>query len=233
MPSHKTLKSVARSLADSFTSLMNFAGDDYVMGHAVLAAWQTGATEFRVDLLTGSPTHPFHLCPKLPSRSPATWPSSPASFEAPTPTWPSSHPPSWRHDRSGHSTPGAAEVLRVAVCLHGEHHRRPRQALRTHGLRLVVAGKFPRSRLRDSHQRRIVSAGPTLDSGRVLVTSTSTGSRHSARRLRSGSCRAGQLQLQLQLHTDAVSGSRYATRRRLVGTGAVGRCRPDTTRRNR
>jgi len=31
MPSYKTLKSVARSFADSFTSLMNYRMDDYVM----------------------------------------------------------------------------------------------------------------------------------------------------------------------------------------------------------
>ena len=31
MASHKTLKSVVRSMVDSFTSLMNYSGDDYVM----------------------------------------------------------------------------------------------------------------------------------------------------------------------------------------------------------
>ena len=50
MASHKTLKSVATSLAQSFTSLMNYSGDDYVTGHLVYAAWQTGGTECRVDL---------------------------------------------------------------------------------------------------------------------------------------------------------------------------------------
>ncbi len=54
MASHKTLKSVVRSLAESFTSLMNYHTDDYVMGHVVLAAWSTGARELRVDLLTGA-----------------------------------------------------------------------------------------------------------------------------------------------------------------------------------
>lgn len=53
MPQHKTLKSVVRSAAESFVSLMNYRGDDYVMGHVVLAAWMTGAREFRVNLLTG------------------------------------------------------------------------------------------------------------------------------------------------------------------------------------
>jgi hypothetical protein len=51
--SHKTLKSVVRSMVDSFTSLMNYSGDDYVMGHIVYAAWATGGTELRVDLMTG------------------------------------------------------------------------------------------------------------------------------------------------------------------------------------
>jgi len=54
MATHETLKSVVRSVAESFTSLMNYSGDDYVMGHVVRAAWQTSATEFRVDLLTGA-----------------------------------------------------------------------------------------------------------------------------------------------------------------------------------
>ena len=53
MPSHKVLVSVVRSVAESFTSLMNHEGGDYVMGHLVRAAWSTGATEIQVDLLTG------------------------------------------------------------------------------------------------------------------------------------------------------------------------------------
>ncbi len=53
MASHKTLKSVVRGLAESFTSLMNYWGDDYAMGHVVYAAWVTGGTILRVDLVTG------------------------------------------------------------------------------------------------------------------------------------------------------------------------------------
>jgi hypothetical protein len=53
VPSRKTLKSVAHNTAESFASLMNYSGSDYVMGHAVAAAWETGVTLFRVDLLTG------------------------------------------------------------------------------------------------------------------------------------------------------------------------------------
>ena len=54
MASHKRLKGVVRSLAESFTSLMNYRDGDYIMGHVVLAAWSTGARELRVDLLTGA-----------------------------------------------------------------------------------------------------------------------------------------------------------------------------------
>lgn len=53
MASHKTLKSVVRSLAESFTSLMNYSGDDYVLGHLVYTAWKTGATTCHVDLING------------------------------------------------------------------------------------------------------------------------------------------------------------------------------------
>lgn len=53
MPTHKVLKSVVRSLADSFTSLMNYADDDYVMGHLLTAARTTGVNRLDVDLLTG------------------------------------------------------------------------------------------------------------------------------------------------------------------------------------
>lgn len=54
MTSRKPLKSVVTSLAQSFTSLMNYSGDDYVLGHIVRAAWSTGATRLRVDLLRGA-----------------------------------------------------------------------------------------------------------------------------------------------------------------------------------
>jgi len=42
MASHKSLKSVVRSMVDSFTSLMNHAGDDYrgkVYAHEVNEWW--------------------------------------------------------------------------------------------------------------------------------------------------------------------------------------------------
>jgi hypothetical protein len=53
LASHKTLNGVVRSVAESFVSLMNYWDDDYVMGHVVRAAWATGATDLKADLLTG------------------------------------------------------------------------------------------------------------------------------------------------------------------------------------
>ncbi len=56
MASHKKLQSVSRSVADSFTSLMNYVGDDYVMGHLLKAARSSGASRLDVDLLSGVAT---------------------------------------------------------------------------------------------------------------------------------------------------------------------------------
>jgi hypothetical protein len=53
MPSHKVLKGIVRSFVESFASSMNYSEDDYVMGHIVEAARRTGATELRVNILTG------------------------------------------------------------------------------------------------------------------------------------------------------------------------------------
>lgn len=53
MAGRKVLKGVVNNVVHSFVSLMNYAGDDYVMGHVVFAAWATGETEIRVDLLGG------------------------------------------------------------------------------------------------------------------------------------------------------------------------------------
>ena len=53
MPRHKTLKSVARSIADSFISGLNYRDDDYVMGHLVVAAQRTESSVLEVDLLSG------------------------------------------------------------------------------------------------------------------------------------------------------------------------------------
>jgi hypothetical protein len=53
MASHKKLQSVSRSVADSFTSLMNYSANDYVMGHLLKAARTTGISRLDVDLLSG------------------------------------------------------------------------------------------------------------------------------------------------------------------------------------
>jgi hypothetical protein len=53
MPRYKALKSVAYSLGHSSTSLMNYARDDYVMGHLLRFARATGRDTLIVDLMTG------------------------------------------------------------------------------------------------------------------------------------------------------------------------------------
>jgi hypothetical protein len=53
MARHKPLKSVARSIAHSFTSGLNYEDDDYVMGHLVEIAQRTGSSAFEIDILSG------------------------------------------------------------------------------------------------------------------------------------------------------------------------------------
>lgn len=53
MPKRKVLKSVARSVADSFTSLMNYFEDDYVLSHIVAAGRDSGESNLHVDLISG------------------------------------------------------------------------------------------------------------------------------------------------------------------------------------
>ena len=53
MKSYKIMKSIAHNLGHSFTSLMNYHGDDYVMGHILRAARSTGKEKLEIDLLTG------------------------------------------------------------------------------------------------------------------------------------------------------------------------------------
>lgn len=65
MAKRKTLTSAAHNTAHSFASLMNYVGDDYVLGHIVQAAWATGATELRVDLLTGATNKSPLLVPEV------------------------------------------------------------------------------------------------------------------------------------------------------------------------
>ena len=65
MPARSALRGVAHEVTDSFTSLLRFWGDDYVMGHIIAAAWSTGATRLRIDLLTGHVEPSVLLVPKV------------------------------------------------------------------------------------------------------------------------------------------------------------------------
>ena len=56
MPRFKVLKGVAHNIGHSFTSLMNYSGDDYSMGHILRFARETGINSLTIDLLTGQGT---------------------------------------------------------------------------------------------------------------------------------------------------------------------------------
>jgi hypothetical protein len=47
----KVLKGVVHNIGSSFTSLMNFAGDDYSMGHILRFARESGINTLTIDLL--------------------------------------------------------------------------------------------------------------------------------------------------------------------------------------
>jgi hypothetical protein len=51
MARYKVLKSVAHNIGHSFTSLMNYAGDDYVMGHILRLARQSGVDTLTIDFV--------------------------------------------------------------------------------------------------------------------------------------------------------------------------------------
>jgi hypothetical protein len=53
MSRYKVLKSVAHNIGHSFTSLMNYVGDDYVMGHVLRLARLTGRDTLTIDFVTG------------------------------------------------------------------------------------------------------------------------------------------------------------------------------------
>lgn len=53
MPRYKVLKGVAHNIGHSFTSLMNYARDDYSMGHILRFARATGLSELTIDFITG------------------------------------------------------------------------------------------------------------------------------------------------------------------------------------
>jgi hypothetical protein len=51
MPSHKTINSIVNSLTESFTSLMNYSGNDYILGHIVSNAWKTKDNLIEIDFI--------------------------------------------------------------------------------------------------------------------------------------------------------------------------------------
>jgi hypothetical protein len=53
MPRFKVLKGVAHNLGHSFTSSMNYAGDDYVLGHLLQFARRSGKDTLIIDLISG------------------------------------------------------------------------------------------------------------------------------------------------------------------------------------
>jgi hypothetical protein len=53
MPRVKVLKGVAHNVGSSFTSLMNYADDDYSMGHILRFARESGIETLTIDLLNG------------------------------------------------------------------------------------------------------------------------------------------------------------------------------------
>lgn len=51
MPGYKVLQGVANDIGHSFTSLMNYEEDDYVMGHILRFARSTGRNELIIDFV--------------------------------------------------------------------------------------------------------------------------------------------------------------------------------------
>lgn len=65
MARYKVLKSVAHNIGHSFTSLMNYADDDYVMGHILRFARKTGADTLTIDFVKGEAGPPELLAEPL------------------------------------------------------------------------------------------------------------------------------------------------------------------------
>lgn len=53
MARYKVLKGVAHDIGHSFTSLMNYVADDYVMGHILRFARRSGHDTLTIDFVTG------------------------------------------------------------------------------------------------------------------------------------------------------------------------------------
>jgi hypothetical protein len=62
MPRYKVLKGVAHNIGHSFTSLMNYAGDDYSMGHILRFARESGIDTLKIDFMTGEAGPADLLC---------------------------------------------------------------------------------------------------------------------------------------------------------------------------
>src|SRR5713101_3017416 len=66
MARYKVLKGVAHSIGHSFTSLMNYAGDDYVMGHILRLARETKRDTLTIDFVSGAAGPPELLARPIP-----------------------------------------------------------------------------------------------------------------------------------------------------------------------
>ena len=65
MARYKVLKSVAHNIGHSFTSLMNYADDDYVMGHILRFARSTGRDTLTLDFARREAGPPELLAPPI------------------------------------------------------------------------------------------------------------------------------------------------------------------------
>ncbi len=65
MPRRKVLKSVVHNIGHSFISLMNYADDDYAMGHILRFARQSAVETLTIDFVTASGAPPVLLQPPL------------------------------------------------------------------------------------------------------------------------------------------------------------------------
>ncbi len=65
MPKYKVLKCVAHNIGHLFTSLMNYTGDDYVMGHLLNSARSTGQDTLTIDFVRGEAGPPELIGPPI------------------------------------------------------------------------------------------------------------------------------------------------------------------------
>ena len=65
MARYRVLKSVAHNIGHSFTSLMNYEGDDYVMGHLLRFARRTKLETVTINFVTGEAGPPELLSEPL------------------------------------------------------------------------------------------------------------------------------------------------------------------------